>query len=81
MLFRSDNYQVWIKDLEDGDKAVGIFNTSDKYQTITLNLKDNELSGYAKIRDVWQQKYVIASGANYTIKVAPHGVVLVKLSK
>jgi len=78
---KTDNYQVWIKDLEDGNKAVGIFNISDKYQTITLNLKDNELSGYTKIRDVWQQKYVITSGANYTTKVAPHGVVLVKMSK
>ncbi|MFI5136583.1 MAG: putative Ig domain-containing protein [Sphingobacteriales bacterium] len=78
---KTEGYQVWIKDLEDGNKAVGIFNTSDKYQTITLNLKDNELSGYTKIRNVWQQKYVIASGANYTTKVAPHGVVLVKLSK
>jgi hypothetical protein len=77
----TDGYQVWIKDLEDGNKAVGIFNTSDKYQTITLNLKDNELSGYAKIRDVWQQKYIIISGVNYTTKVAPHGVVMVKMGK
>jgi len=78
---KTGNYQVWIKDLEDGGKAVGIFNTSDKYQTITLRFKDNELSGYPKIRDVWQQKYVIATGADFTTKVAPHGVVLVKLSK
>jgi hypothetical protein len=78
---KKENYQIWIKDLEDGGKAVGIFNISDKYQTITLNLKDNELSGLTKIRDVWQQKYIINSGINYTTKVAPHGVMLVKLSK
>jgi alpha-galactosidase len=78
---KKENYQVWIKDLEDGGKAVGIFNTSDKFQTITLNFKDNELSGYAKIRDVWQQKYLITSGNNFTVKVAPHGVELVKVSK
>ena len=78
---KTANYQVWIKDLEDGSKAVGIFNTSDKYQTITLQLKDNELGGYTKIRNVWEQKYIIISGTNYTTKVAPHGVVLVKLSK
>jgi len=78
---KTDNYQIWIKDLEDGSKAVGIFNTSDKYQTITLKIKDNELGGYTKIRDVWQQKYIIISGTNFTTKVAPHGVMLVKLSK
>jgi alpha-galactosidase len=80
-VIKKDDYQIWIKDLEDGSKAVGIFNTSDKYQTITLNRSENELSGYTKIRDVWQQKYLISSGANFTTKVAPHGVMLVKLSK
>jgi alpha-galactosidase len=78
---KTDDYRVWIKDLEDGGKAVGIFNTSDKYQTITLNRNENNLSGYTKIRDVWQQKYIITHGTNYTVSVAPHGVMLVKLSK
>jgi hypothetical protein len=78
---KTNDYQVWIKDLEDGGKAVGIFNTSDKYQTITLNRNENDLSGYGKIRDVWQQKYLISIGTNFVTKVAPHGVVLVKLSK
>jgi len=78
---KTDNYQVWIKDLADGGKAVGLFNTSDQYQTITLNRDENDLKGLAKIRDVWQQKYLITSGNTYTAKVAPHGVMLVKLSK
>jgi len=68
------------KGLADGGKAVGMFNTSDKYQTITLNRDENGLSGLGKIRDVWQQKYIITSGNTYSVKVAPHGVMLVKLS-
>ncbi|MCR8561776.1 putative Ig domain-containing protein [Mucilaginibacter sp. BJC16-A38] len=75
------DYQVWIKDLADGGKAVGLFNTSDKYQTITLNRDENDLKGLTKIRDVWQQKYIITSGNTYSVKVAPHGVMLMKLSK
>jgi alpha-galactosidase len=78
---KTDDYQVWMKDLADGGKAVGLFNTSDKYQTITLNRNDNDLKGLTKIRDVWQQKYLITSGNTYSAKVAPHGVMLVKLSK
>jgi hypothetical protein len=78
---KTDDYQIWIKDLEDGGKAVGLFNTSDKYQTIPLNRDENDLKGLDKIRDVWQQKYLITSGNTYTVKVAPHGVMLVKLSK
>jgi hypothetical protein len=78
---KTDDYQIWIKDLEDGGKAVGLFNTSDKYQTIPLNRDENDLKGLDKIRDVWQQKYLITSGNTYTVKVAPHGVMLVKLSR
>ena len=78
---KKDNYQVWIKDLEDGGKAVGIFNTSETYQTITLKPNEDGLSGYTKIRDLWQQKYLIASGNNFTVKVAPHGVVLVRVER
>ncbi|MDF2432196.1 MAG: alpha-galactosidase [Mucilaginibacter sp.] len=78
---KNEDYQVWIKDLEDGGKAIGIFNTSDKYQTITLKRNGDELKGYNKIRDVWQQKYIIANGSDYNVKVAPHGVMLVRVEK
>jgi alpha-galactosidase len=78
---KTDDYQIWIKDLADGSKAVGIFNTSNKYQTITLNRKENDLAAYTRIRDVWQQKYVVGIWPNYIAKVAPHGVILLKMSK
>ncbi|MGZ3813153.1 MAG: putative Ig domain-containing protein [Mucilaginibacter sp.] len=78
---KTDNYQVWTKELEDGSKAVGIFNTSDKYQTIKLNKAEAGLGGYSKIRDVWQQKALVSNGAEFATKVPPHGVVLIKVSK
>jgi alpha-galactosidase len=78
---KKDDYQVWTKELEDGSKAVGIFNISDKYQTIKLNKADAGLGGYTKIRDVWRQIYLISGGPEFVTKVAPHGVVLVRVSK
>jgi alpha-galactosidase len=78
---KTDDHQVWIKDLADGGKAVGIFNTSDKYQTITLNRGENGLHSLTKIRDVWRQKNITTTGNNYAVKVAPHGVMLVRFSK
>ena len=78
---KNDNYQIWIKDMADGGKAVGIFNTSDKYQSITLNRDENGLKGLTKIRDAWRQKSIIAGAGNYTVNVAPHGVMLVRLNK
>lgn len=78
---KDDNHQIWVKDLADGGKAVGLFNTSNTYQTITLNRDENGLAGLTKVRDVWQQKNITTSGNTYTVKVAPHGVLLLKLSK
>ena len=80
-VIQTGEYQVWAKDLKDGGKAVGIFNTTDKYQTIILNRNENGFNAYTKLRDVWQQKYIITTGTNFTAKVAPHGVFLVKMSK
>jgi alpha-galactosidase len=78
---KKDDYQVWVKELKDGGKAVGLFNTSDKYQTISLDKSDPAISGYTKFRDVWQQKYIISSGKTLTASVAPHGVLLVRVEK
>jgi hypothetical protein len=78
---KKEDYQVWTKELEDGSKAIGIFNTSDKFQTIKLNKADVGMGGFTKIRNVWQQLYIISSGPEFVTKIAPHGVLLVKVSK
>lgn len=77
--FKDDAYQVWAKELKDGSKAIGIFNTSDEYQTIKLDKTANGIG--TRIRDVWQQKYLISSGPEFITKIAPHGVVLLRVSK
>jgi hypothetical protein len=78
---KNDNYQIWVKELKDGGKAIGLFNLSDKYQTISLDKTDPALNGFTKFRDVWQQKYIITAGKTFSAKVAPHGVMLIKVSK
>ena len=78
---KKDDYQIWVKELKDGGKAIGLFNLSDKYQTISLDKNDAALKGYTKFRDVWQQKYVITTGKDFSAKVAPHGVMLIRVEK
>jgi hypothetical protein len=78
---KQDGYQIWVKELKDGSKAIGIFNVSDKYQTIDLDKAGEVLKGFTKYRDVWQQKFIVSTGKTFTAKVAPHGVLLVKLEK
>lgn len=78
---KNDNYQIWVKELKDGGKAIGLFNMSDKYQTISLDKNDPALKGFTKFRDVWQQKYIVTTGKTFSAKVAPHGVMLVRIEK
>jgi alpha-galactosidase len=80
-VLKKDGYLVYVKELADGSKAVGIFNVSDHYQTITLNWADLGISGYSKVRDVWREKYLITNNKVFTTGVASHGVMLVKLAK
>jgi hypothetical protein len=63
---------VWVKDLADGSKAVGIFNMSAKPASIHVDL---ELNKYKRIRDVWRQQDI----SSINKQIAPHGVMLIRL--
>src|SRR4030095_5291008 len=76
---KKNNYQVWVRKLEDGSYAVGIFNLSKNYQVITVNWKDAGLKGNCKARDLWQQKDLGSFKTSLTEKVLPHGVILLKV--
>ena len=47
---------VWIKDLEDGSKAVGLFNLGDSEQDVSARWADMGLSGKWQVRDLWRYK-------------------------
>ncbi|MDB5156464.1 MAG: alpha-galactosidase [Mucilaginibacter sp.] len=72
-----EGVQVWVKEMKDGSKAIGLFNTSNKYQTLSLSANDPAIKGYTKFRDAWRQQNIPAVSG----KVAPHGVLLVRVSK
>lgn len=78
---KTADYQVWVKELEDGSKAVGIFNLSDSYKTITVNWQDAGLGSTQKVRDLWRQKDLGAYANTFKTRVAPHGVTLIKVTQ
>jgi len=75
-----DSAQVWVKDLEDGNKAVGIFNLSDHFRTISLKWEDVGLKGNIQVRDIWKQENLGVKKETYSVVIPPHGVNLVKVS-
>jgi alpha-galactosidase len=72
--------EVWAKDLEDGSKAIGLFNLGDGDFTVKADFDTLKLSGKQTVRDLWRQKDVATAEGAYEAKVPPHGVVLLKLT-
>jgi alpha-galactosidase len=72
--------EIWAKDLEDGSKAVGLFNRSQDETTATLKWSDVGLTGPRVVRDLWRQQDLGTFSDQFQAPVPRHGVVLVKLS-
>jgi len=80
-LIKNEDYQVWVKELEDGSKALGIFNISPKDRVIKVDLKDLNINNSVNVRDIWRQKDLGLLKTVIENNVPAHGVYLVKLSK
>jgi hypothetical protein len=79
LVLDKDSVQVWVKELADGNKAVGIFNLSNQYRRIQLNWRDIHMSSPGRLRDLWRQQDLKASGDTYASFTPAHGVSLVKV--
>lgn len=79
--YQDDSYVTYVKHLEDGSMAVGMFNKSSEPKTIGFIPRSLGFRGKQIIRDLWRQKDLITidSSEKFETTVAPHGVVLVKI--
>lgn len=73
------SFEIWRKPLADGSLAVGLFNLADQAQAITVSRAELGLRGGATLRDLWRQQDLGPLGSAFAAKVAPHGVVLLRL--
>lgn len=71
--------EVWAKNMEDGSKAVGLFNRGNAPARVTANWSDLGLSGKQKVRDLWRQKDLGKFSGKFEANVPKHGVVLVRI--
>ena len=71
--------EVWAKDMEDGSKAVGLFNRSEFEAPVKVTWQALGVSGKRKVRDLWRQKDLGQFAGQFEAKVPRHGVVLVRL--
>jgi alpha-galactosidase len=72
---------VFLKELEDGSKALGFFNRGDKVRTFTFNkLSRVGITKPQHVRDLWQQKDLPDANGKVDVTVNPHGVVILKFT-
>jgi alpha-galactosidase len=70
--------EVWARPLQDGSRAVILFNRGSAEQDISVNWEELGYPGHlnAAIRDVWQHKDVGNFTRKFSARVASHGVVM-----
>ena len=72
--------EVWAKSMEDGSKAVGLFNRGLEETTVTASWSDIGIEGHQAVRDLWQQKDLGIFEGEFEVEVPRHGVVLVRIT-
>jgi alpha-galactosidase len=70
---------VLVKELEDGSKAVGLFNLSAHPRKISVTWNDLGFNGNHRVRDLWRQKEIGVFATEFATEVPRHGVTLVRL--
>jgi alpha-galactosidase len=73
------NLRVYAKTLEDGSKAVGLFNLGSEPAKVTAQWSDLKVAGNQVVRDLWRQKDLGTFDHDFSLMVAPHGAEVVKL--
>jgi alpha-galactosidase len=69
-----DGVEIWVKQLETGARAIGIFNRNDTPREYTFVLNDAGLVTPCRLRDLWLREN-IGPGA-YHFNIPAHGAIL-----
>jgi alpha-galactosidase len=80
-LTKTGETEVWLKEMEDGSKSVGLFNRGDASTVVKADWSDLGISGGQTVRDLWRQKDLGVHRGFYQAEVPRHGVFLVSLRR
>jgi alpha-galactosidase len=73
--------EILVKEMEDGSKAVGLFNPGSKEAVdVEISWAEIGIRGKQIVRDLWQQKDLGMYSDRFSTRVPSHGVVLVRIS-
>ena len=72
------NLQVWVKELQDGTRAIGVFNLDSKAIKTNISFAEIKMPAQLKLRDLWRQKDLGLFKNSFPVSVPSHGVLLFK---
>lgn len=75
----SEECFIMVKDLEDGSKAVGLFNQGEFPQLVKASWTEIGLRGRRRVRDLWREKDLGRFEGDFTATVGRHGGLLVRI--
>jgi alpha-galactosidase len=71
--------QVWVKELVDGSRAIGLFNFAGEPQEVALSWAALGLAAPARVRDLWRQQDLPRNPETFSAKVPRHGAVMLQV--
>lgn len=70
---------VLLKEMEDGSKAMGVFNLKDEAASVKIFFNETGLNGKQLFRDLWRQKDLGIVENYYQVELPAHGVSMVRI--
>ena len=80
-VWKSGDQEAWARPLSGGAQALAFFNRANEPAKIGLKWADLGISGKWKLRDLWLHQDVEWPGAEYSVTIPGHGVVMLRLSQ
>ena len=78
LIHKDGDLQVWAKDMEDGSKALGLFNLGPSAAQAAVPWKTLGTSQPQRVRDLWRQRDMPDIGAEIRAEIPSHGVMLLR---
>lgn len=80
-VMQTNGAEIWVKELKDGNTAIGLFNRSAAARDVTLDWKDAGLTGQQTLRDLWSHRNLGTFKTKYSAHVPAHGAVLLRAAR
>lgn len=78
---RKNDAEVWVKELKNGSKAIGLFNRGSEPNAVRVTWDEADLVGKKSVRDLWRHKDLGNFENEFSLMVPAHGAILLCIAK